>query len=78
MSKKFKLINENYFRLQEDEPNMTDPKESREVQIGKEILGLISGVDGASTTQELYDVLMQILPLSQELIKMHLRSNTRL
>ena len=54
-----------------NETDMSNSEEAQEVQIGKEILSLISGVDGASTTQELYDVLTKIVPLAQKLITMH-------
>lgn len=54
--------------VKEDETNMADPAEAREVQIGKEILAVIEspGMDRVMETEK-----GKLMQLAQELIQMH-------
>ncbi len=51
--------------VKEDEANLGDPKEAREVQIGREILNLLIGSSCPAITAD------RIKALAQELITMH-------
>lgn len=55
-------------KVRSDEPNMNSPKESREVQIGKEILSILDspGMDRVMETEK-----GQLRQLAQELVSMH-------